>query len=208
MKHVGKVGEKPCVILVREILGNPAQNIAPELDNCLVVETSNLAESDHDALMNVVQSAEGQQAHDIMEVLNRRQFNDGSNMLTSLHQNRKINKVSVDMVVMTPTPSDILPLREVNLEIRKKVNGSNPPLSREVDPATLNESVVNPATPADTVDPGTTEDVAAGLLTQAEILEEDAAAFLADSKAKRAEAYALNPELKPKRGPGRPPKED
>lgn len=200
MKHVGKVGEKPCVILFREVPNEP--------DNCLVIETNSLVDMEHDSLMNVVQSTEGQESHEISEVLNRRQFNDGSNMLTSLHQNRKINKVSVDMVVMTPTPTDSLPLREVNLAIRQKINGSNPPLSREVDPATLNESVVNPASSDDTVDPGTVEEVAAGLLAQSEEMEADAAAILADSKAKRKEAYAMNPELKPKRGPGRPPKED
>ena len=199
MKHVGKVGESPCVILFREIPKEP--------DNCLVIETSGLQDMDHDALMNVIQSAEGQESNEISEVLNRRQFNDGSNMLTNLHQNRKINKVSVDLVSMTPTPSDTLSLREVNIEIKKKINGSNPPLSREVDPGTLTTAAVNPVAD-DTVDPGTPEDIAAGLLAQSELLAEDAAVILADAKAKKAEAYALNPELKPKRGPGRPPKED
>lgn len=200
MKHVGKVGGSPCVILLREL--------PKELDNCLVVETKSLSDLDHDALMNVIQSAEGQESNEISEVLNRRQFNDGSNMLTSLHQNRKINKVSVDLVSMTPTPSDSLPLREVNLEIRKKLNKSNPPLSRDINPNTLNESVVTPTRSKDTVDPGTPGEIAAGLLAQAELLAEDAAAILADAKIKREKAYELNPELKPKRGPGRPPKEE
>jgi len=194
MKHVGKVGGKPCVILFREIPKEP--------DNCLVIETSNLSDSDHDALMNVVQSAEGQEAHELSEVLNRRQFSDGSNMLTNLHQNRKINKVSVDMVSMTPNPSASLPLRDVNIEIRKKLAKSNPLLNTQVNPDHLS------AKQEKTVDPGTPKEIAAGLLAQSVLLEGDAASILFDAKAKKAAAYAMDPDLVPKRGPGRPPKDE
>jgi hypothetical protein len=44
------------------------------------------------------------------------------------------------------------------------------------------------------------------LLIQAELLEQDAQALIRDAEAKKAEAYRLNPELEPRRGPGRPPK--
>ena len=40
----------------------------------------------------------------------------------------------------------------------------------------------------------------------AALLEEDARALVSDAEAKRAEAYRLNPDLEPRKGPGRPKK--
>lgn len=215
MKHVGKVGEKPCVVLYREVPG--------EAENALIVKTETLPDSQHDALMNVIGSAEAQESNDIADVLDRRQFADGQNMLQALHFDRRIEKVSVDLVTLTPTPSNSVSLAEVNAEIRKIKNESNPPLNTEVDPATLRESVAEPVTPVDAIetDPSLAQQavsipevaseadeaqIANNLLAQAGILEDDAAALLRDAEAKKQEAYRLNPELKPKKGPGRPKK--
>jgi hypothetical protein len=38
------------------------------------------------------------------------------------------------------------------------------------------------------------------------MLEEDAGALMRDAVAKKEEAYRLNPELEPRKGPGRPKK--
>lgn len=215
MKHVGKVGEKPCVVLYREVPG--------EAENALVVKTETLPDSQHDALMNVIGSAEAQESNDIADVLDRRQFADGQNMLQALHFDRRIEKVSVDLVTLTPTPSNSVSLAEVNAEIRKIKNESNPPLNTEVDPATLRESVAEPVKPVDAIETDPTlaqqavsipevaseadeAQIANNLLAQAGILEDDAAALLRDAEAKKQEAYRLNPELKPKKGPGRPKK--
>lgn len=215
MKHVGKIGEKPCVILYREVPG--------EAENALIVKTESLPDVQHDGLMNVVQSAEAQESNDIADVLDRRQFSDGQNILQALHFDRRIEKVSVDLVTLTPTPSTSVSLAEVNAEIRKIKNASNPPLNTEVDPTTLRESTEAPAvSPVDVEsDPTLASEavsipevaseaeeaqIANNLLAQAGILEDDAAALLRDAEAKKAEAYRLNPELKPKKGPGRPKK--
>lgn len=212
MKHVGKVGEKPCVVLYREVPG--------EQDNALVVQTENLPDVQHDVLMGIVQSPEAQESNDIAEVLNRRQFQDGSNVLQTLHFDKRIEKVSVSLVSLTPTPSQSIALADVNAEIRKIENNSNPPLKTEVDPATLREStnVVEPpivetdptlaqqATVSEAQPAGDETQVASNLLAQATMLEEDAAALMRDAEAKKAEAYRLNPELAPRKGPGRPRK--
>jgi hypothetical protein len=50
------------------------------------------------------------------------------------------------------------------------------------------------------------EQVANNLLSQASLLEEDAKALLNDADTKRAQAYELAPDLRPKKGPGRPAK--
>lgn len=189
MKHVGTHGQKPCVVVFREVPNEP--------DNCLIVETGTLEDQKHDDLMNVVQSLEAQESNNVSEVLSRRTFTDGSNMLNDLHFSKKLIKVSVGNVNLTPTPADSISLAEVNAEINKMETGSNPPLNTEVAPETLER----PATV-----PTGEENPAEGLLVQAGLLEEDARALMADAESKRAEAYSMDPSLAPKKGPGRPKK--
>ena len=198
MKHVGKIGEKPVVVVFREVPNEP--------DNALVVETGALEPDQHDALMNVVQSPEAQESNNISEVLHRRTFPDGSNMLTALHYAKKINKVPVNLVSLTPTPSQSVSLEEVNAEIRKIENDSNPPLNTEVDPATIETDpglAEQESAPVSSDDP---VEVAKGMLQQAMLMEEDVKAMQRDIDLKKAEAYNLAPELQPKNGPGRPKK--
>ena len=198
MKHVGKIGEKPVVVVFREVPNEP--------DNALVVETGALEPDQHDALMNVVQSPEAQESNNISEVLHRRTFPDGSNMLTALHYANKINTVPVNLVSLTPTPSQSVALEEVNAEIRKIENDSNPPLNTEVDPATIETDpglAEQESAPVSSDDP---VEVAKGMLQQAMLMEEDVKAMQRDIDLKKAEAYNLAPELQPKKGPGRPKK--
>lgn len=166
--------------------------------------------------MNVIQSAEAQESNNISDVLNRRTFPDGSNMLTSLHYDKKLAKVSVSLVKLTPTPSTAIPLGDVNAEIRKLENKSNPPSKIEADPSTLETKVTTKqveGTPANEEATAVTEEVssdsvAKNLLVQATMLEEDAEVLLRDAEAKKEEAYRIDPELRPKKGPGRPRKLD
>lgn len=193
MKHVGKFGEKPCVVVFRELPG--------EQDNCLIVQTDNLDSRQHDDLMNVVQSAEAQQANDISEVLFRRQFTDGSNMLNTLHYSKKLQKVPVGLVHLTPAPNQALPLEQVNAEIRKLKGGYTPPVN---DPSHLNEGSTKPVS---TEEKASGEDDVSGiaktLLAQATLMEEDGERMLAEAEAKKQEAFRLDPSLRP---PGRPKK--
>jgi len=193
MKHVGKIGEKPVVVVYREVPNEP--------ENALVVETGSLEPEQHDALMQVVSSAEAQESNNVSEVLHRRTFPDGSNMLTALHYGKSISKVGVNQVNLEPLPGQRVPLEEVNKEIRKIENETNPPLNTEINPATL-EASVETAENVSTVP----LDVAKNLLRQAMIMEEDLKAFQIDIDTKKAEAYSLAPELQPKKGPGRPKK--
>ena len=197
MKHVGKYGEKPCVVVFREIPNEP--------ENCLVVMSDSLDEVKHDNLMNVVQSAEGQEAKEFSEVLNRRQFSSGENMLQQLHAEGKIAKVPVSMVSLTPTPNDSIALAEVNAEIKKIENDPVPPVT---DPAHLADNPEDTNVSAPSVAESNVASPAQGLLLQAELMEQDAEAMLAEAKEKKRQAFDMDPSLKPKRGPGRPPKED
>jgi hypothetical protein len=180
MKHVGKYGEKPCVVVFREVPNEP--------ENCLIVETGSLPDQKHDDLMSVIQSLEGQEAND-------------------LHLSKKLQKVGTNMVYLTPTPADKVSLDEVNKEIRKI--STTPPLKTEVDPVSidtapqLNETVDTTATTDNGDDP---QAVAKNILMQAELMEQDAKSMMVEAESKKAEAFKLDPSLKPKKGPGRPPK--
>jgi hypothetical protein len=195
MKHVGKFGEKPCVVVFRELPG--------EQDYCLIVQTDNLEGRQHDDLMSVVQSLEAQNSNDISEVLFRRQFTDGSNMLNSLHYSKKLQKVPVGLVQLTPAPNQSLPLDEVNSEIRKLKGGYTPPIN---DSSHLNDDTTKPLGKEDAVvseDDNSVVDIAKNLLAQAMLMEEDATALLKDAESKKQEAFRLDPSLRP---PGRPKK--
>lgn len=190
MKHVGSVGGKPCVVVFREVPNEP--------ENCLIVETDSLDPQKHDDLMNVVQSLEAQESNNISEVLARRQFTDGTNMLNDLHFSKKLSKTNVDLVSLTPVPGQKVSLKEVNAEINKLQAGSNPPLNTEI-------ADVNPES-AEKLTESAQPEFAANLLYEAELLERDAKQLQVEADAKRTEAYALDPSLEPKKGPGRPKK--
>lgn len=198
MKHVGQYGGNPCVVVFREIPNEP--------ENCLIVVSSTLDDRDHDDLMETVSSAEAQASGDVSQVMARRQMTNGEQLLNFLHFNKKLQKVPVSMVTLNPTPSQSVSLAEVNAEIKKITND---PVAPVTDPTHLRED--NPATsqvnPSEAPAEVPAENPAQGLLLQAELMEQDAENLLAESKAKRQEAYDIDPSLKPKRGPGRPPKD-
>lgn len=159
--------------------------------HCLIVETERLPDSYHDYVIQCLNSKESLETNDFYEILNRRNFPDGLNCLTALHQKGFLRKEPVSNVVMLPLPGQAVPLALINATIDKTVdeymrNQQNPAPTPQVQ------------TPVDTTNMAPTDVVAMakGLILQAELLEQDAAA-------KREEAYTLAPELKP--GRGRPP---
>ncbi len=79
MKHVGKqisTNEK-IILLFREVPGEP--------DNCLVCRTAALSQDDHDSLITVLESEEGQQTNVLAEILHVKMNGAGRPILESLH---------------------------------------------------------------------------------------------------------------------------
>ena len=154
--------------------------------NCLIVETERLPDSYHDYVIQCLNSKEASETNDFYEVLNRRTFPDGTNCLTSLHQRGFLRKEPVSNITMLPLPGQAVPLALINATIDKKVDeyiaNQKKPQDKPAEPTT--------AQPAPASDPLA---VAKGLIAMAEMLEQDA-------EAKREEAYAMAPELKPGRG--------
>ena len=191
-KHVGLYGDKPCVVVFRQL--------PDEADQALIVISDSLEGQFHDDIMSVVDSPEGQESNNVSEVFFRRRLTDGENMLEALHTRGKLTKVPVDMVKLTPAPNQAVELAEVNAELQKIETGSNPPLVTEQNVENLSQGNV----PVDEAEDQ--NQVAQNLLSQASLLREDAKVLLGDADAKEEEAYKIAPELKPKKGPGRPPK--
>jgi hypothetical protein len=168
--------------------------------SCLIVETERLPDSYHDYLIQCLNSKEAVETNDFYEVLNRRTFPDGLNCLTALHQRGYLRKEPVSNITMFPLPNQPVPLGLINATIDKKVDEyvrrqkGETEVVPPVDTRTLEEKkAAAEALAAKMQDPAA---AAKALISQAEALETAAAA-------KREEAYAMSPELKP--GRGRPP---
>jgi len=135
VKHVGQYGQKRCVVVFREVPN--------EEDQCLIVMSDTLEGRMHDELMEVIEGPEAQSSKDLADVLNRRQFSDGSNMLTQLHYAKRLTKVATNMVDLTPLPGQRVQLAELNEELRKIEGGYVPPTNDLSNESALLESAKN-----------------------------------------------------------------
>jgi len=204
-KHVGrnKHGSK-CVVVFREIPGAE--------DHCLVVLSDSLMDMYHDQLMREVTSKEAQSTVDLFEVLERRTFGDGQQMLNALHLKGLLQKYPVSEIEMQPMPNRLVPLSLVNDQIAGKVPADANDVEVTAEDAVDNTGVNDTGVSVDTdsglvkvkaakvepvvigqatgqTDAEATEAAAESKLLQARLMEEDA-------KKMREEAYALNPALK------------
>jgi hypothetical protein len=116
LKHVGRIvstGRK-CLVAYRTLPG--------ESDHCLVVQTENLPDEQHNALINLVESSSGQESGEFAEVLARANFPDGSIMLAALHTQGKLTKVPTSQVEMLPNFNVKINLAELNVLIAQQNN--------------------------------------------------------------------------------------
>lgn len=108
MKHVGKMKNNSARIAVAY------RTIPGDHNSALVIGTSGLTDSYHDALMSLIESDSGQQANELADMLAVRRFPDGTVMLQYLHSNGHLKKVPTNLVLMTPNSQSAIPLNEVN----------------------------------------------------------------------------------------------
>lgn len=201
MKHIGRVSNtgKKCVIVFREIYDEKGNVADP--NHCLVVETERLPDMEHDDIVRVVESPEGQSATQFYEIAHRSMFSDGINMLTKLHNRGYLRKYPTDIIEVTPNASTRIKLSEINEIIRKQASGMSESdiknsMVDDTDQPPRTQSTAQQTAPVQTqAEDGILDDIAIaqGMLTQAET-------FLAEAERLKAEAYAMAPDLKPKRG--------
>jgi hypothetical protein len=114
LKHVGKMKHndaKVCVVY---------RTLPGDINSALVVGTSTLVDQYHNALMQVLEGYEGQQANELGDALSTRHFPDGTNMLEQLHVTGKLVKVATNKVWMTPTVNSQVSLDELNVMIAEQ----------------------------------------------------------------------------------------
>ena len=124
VKHVGKMNTGQRVVILFKTVPN-------ETHNCLVTETAALPRDYHDRIMELVESEEGQQSADLADLLSRRFFSDGNNILSMLHTKGYIKKVNTKNVLLTPNVSTSVPLSEVNQFLLNKTD------PKKADPSIL-----------------------------------------------------------------------
>jgi len=95
IKHIGKLKESGANVAI------VFRTIPDASEFCLVIGPKFLDDTNHNAFMKALESPEGQGAFELGEVLARRQFPDGTNMLAFLHQGNYIKKMSTKDVVVT-----------------------------------------------------------------------------------------------------------
>lgn len=203
MKHVAKWNDRKCLVLFREVPGEP--------ENALLIMTGELGTTQHDEIVSVVDSDEAQANSDLAQVLNGRNFSDGRIMLQAIHSDGMITKAPVSEVIMCPTPTDEVPLAELNKSISQIEEGKENEKPQFADTSEI-DAVNQVERPRQLSEREADEQlgIAKGLLEQADMIEQDIERvqqqMIADANSKREEAYARAPELKPKPKPGRPKK--
>jgi hypothetical protein len=170
--------------------------------HCLIVETERLPDSYHDYLIQCLNSKEATETNDFYEILHRRTFPDGLNCLTALHQRGMLRKEPVTNITMLPLPGQAVPLALINATIDGKVAEYKARQENRIEPSvdtrtTEEKRAAAEALASKMMDP---DNIPKGLIAQAEALE-------ATALAKREEAYAMAPHLKPGRGRPATPEE-
>lgn len=200
-KHVGKMANTGAKVLV------VFRTLPGEANTALVLPVANLPDSYHDAIMEVVETPQAQDAFEFGEIMFMRSFPDGRPMLQAMQADNRLHKVATDTVVMTPTPTASIALSELNVLIAEQKNCSIDDLYTFVSgapkktekpaakPVQESEPIVDPDIPAplraqaSTNEALTDKDIARSYRSQADAMYKEAARL-------RREADSLDPPTK------------
>ena len=175
-KHVGRISntDRRCVVVYMQIPGNE--------ENALVIDTDALPDRFHDALIDVIDSTEGQQTDNLHTLLSRRVMPDiGLDMMNTFHTYGLLRAVPIDNIIMFPAPNSPCPLRT----LVDYMNGTQ--TTEVVEQAPLaNRHLENQKNDREQGQ----RDIALTILQQAADLEQEAAK-------KREQAYRMVPSLRP-----------
>ena len=116
LKHIGRIKNTGAKVLV------VFRTLPGESNQALVLPTAQLPDSYHDAVMNLVESEQAQDAYEFGEIMFIRSFPDGRPMLQAMQADNRLQKVFTDTVIMTPTTNDSIALSELNILIAEQKN--------------------------------------------------------------------------------------
>lgn len=162
IKHVGRLKSNNAKVLVvfRTLPGDPY--------HALVLGTAGLSDTYHNAIISVVDSNQAQDVNELGDILCIRHFPDGRLMLSAMHEDGKLVKVSTTDVVMTPNTTNTIPLDQLNLLIAEQKGLALDELAQEIgatvpkDDAAKNKPVENKvveAAPVVSMEPVTASDL-------------------------------------------------
>lgn len=201
IKHVGRMNNTGAKVLV------VFRTLPGESNSALVLPTANLPDHYHDAIMELVETDQAQDAFEFGEIMFTRSFPDGRAMLQSMQADGRLQKVATDSVTMTPNTNDSILLSELNVLIAEQKNCTIDDLYTFVSGApkgadtqvkeTVKEAapIVDPDVPAplraqaSTTEALSDKDIARSYRSQADAMYKEAARL-------RKEADALDPPVK------------
>ena len=211
LKHIGRHGDRKVAILYREVPG--------EEHMCLVVYPDTLPTHIHNSIMATLESAPGQAATNLSEVLHRNLLPDGRPQLEALHREGMIKKIPTNQVIITPTAQSSVKLDEMNKIIKEMEQGGEA-LKRlqeldasagMVDPAQKRKAEAEfkraqerkaqdtrtPYVPPLQSTDGALDDkaIAANMLAQAKRMESEAKGMIAEAARMKKQAQGLNPSV-------------
>ena len=185
IKHVGKIKNTGSKVIVA------FRTIPGESHQALVLPTATLPDAYHDAILQVLETDQAQQAFEFGEIMHVRHFPDGRPMLAAMSQDNRLQKVATANVIMTPTPHNEMALDQLNLLIAEQknctldelctfVSGAGPKVDKtaEVKEIAKVEDMDAPASvraQASNDKPLTDKDIASSYRSQADALYTEAA---------------------------------
>ena len=180
-RHIGKMAntDQRLVIVFMQIPGRE--------DHALVIPTDTLPARYEQAVMEILESPEGQAEETLANVLNRRLMPDnGKPVLRALHEGGMLTAVPVANILMLPAPNMPFPLSQILVGMGRKIpenkdNSTNYAIEK------YNQIAVNQK--IEGVE--NRRAIAQNLIIEAEMLEGEA-------RKKRERAYSIAPEITPK----------
>jgi hypothetical protein len=116
VKHIGRIKNTGVKVLT------VFRTLPGESDSTLVIQVNQLKDEYHDAIMQLLETDQAQEAFEFGEMLFIRHFPDGRPMLQALQQDGRLQKVSTSNVLMTPTVNAAVPLDQLNVLIAEQKN--------------------------------------------------------------------------------------
>ena len=209
LKHIGRHGDRKVAILFREVPG--------EDHMCLVIYPETLPTHIHNSIMSTLESAPGQAATNLSEVLHRNLLPDGRPQLEALHKEGMIKKVPTSQIIVTPTAQSSVKLDELNKIIREMESGEQAlkrlqdidKNSGFVDPAQKRKAEAEykrsqergvttpPVAPLVSSVDGALDDkaLAMNMLSQAERMEAEAKGMIAEAARMKKDAQRMSPSV-------------
>lgn len=184
-KHVGKVKstDKRCVVVFMQL--------PDEKNNALIIDVEALQPRYEQILLEVVDSAEGQSENDLASAMARRTVQEsGRTVLEEFHRHGLMRKEPIENIIMMPRPNAPFPLRDI-LEQLGKLDETVAPAAPAVnDNAEVKYNAFTNNMNAQ--DEEKRQAMAMNFLMEADMLIEEA-------NKKREQAYAVAPELRPRK---------